>query len=264
MKIKDCMFPLRSVLLNKIVTIFIALILLVLPLCLTAQKKNYRVVDTTTIKRMENNKKKFDIEYFDKNKNIWTWDYHNLEFVKEDGTKIEQVKSIDNYFYEEDKDTTLGYKERENKIMRPLGIYDGSYYSEYETPPLPKFYKIFRKFYLNGNLKEEGILLPGDLHVGIWREYDEQGNLTKETNWDETYGKFDYNKAILFLAKHGHINIKTGKGRDEFTIGVSREKHCWDVNVWPRKSNNYKGFEYLLDLDTGKVKKKGKIFPSEG
>ncbi len=146
--------------------------------------------------------------------------------------------------------------------MHPLGIYDDSYYIEKETPPLPKLYTIFRKFYLNGNLKEEGILLPGDLHVGIWREYDEQGNLTKETNWDETYGKFDYNKVILFLAKQGHINIKTGKGRDEFTIGVDREKHCWDVNVWPVKSNNYKGFEYLLDSDTGKVKKKGKIFPS--
>ena len=102
MKIKDCIFPLRSEQLNKIVTIFITLILMVLPLCLTAQKKNYRVVDTTTIKRMENSKTKFDIEYFDKNKNIWSWNFHDLEFIKEDGTKIEQVKLIDDYFYEKE------------------------------------------------------------------------------------------------------------------------------------------------------------------
>lgn len=240
--------------------VILTFLLLILAIGANAQRKQYSVIDTTIMNQM--NTGRFDIEYFEKNKDYRTWNYSTLEFSKKDGTKIEQTKYIDDYFFEKDETVTSGYKERENKILRPLGIYNDSYYMEKETPPNPKLYTIYREYYLNGNLKKEGVSLRGDLPVSIWREYDENGNLVKETNWDEAYGEFDYNKVILFLDKKGHISIKTGKGRDQFTIGVDNEKHCWDVNVWPSAANNFKGFEYLLDLDTGKVKKKGKILPS--
>jgi len=40
----------------------------------------------------------------------------------------------------------------------------------------------FREFYPNNNLKERGIFLNGDC-FGIWKEYDENGNLISEINY---------------------------------------------------------------------------------
>jgi hypothetical protein len=185
-------------------------------------KKKYLIIDTTNIQNME--RLKFNIENFEKNQEM-----NDLKYIKEDGTSIWQYKS--------------GYE----------------YYVEKEYPPFPKLYYIYREYYLNGNIKEWGFMLRTAFPIGIWKYYDEQGNLTKEENVDAVLkekAKFDYNQVFLFLDREKRINIKTGKGREEVTIGINEEAHCWDVNVWPRESNRYKGICYMIDLNTGKVKEK--------
>lgn len=189
----------------------------------TFAKKKYVILDTTEIQNME--KLKFDIQHYEKNKG-----FDSFEYIKEDGTRIWQYDS--------------GY----------------GFYVEEEYPPMPKLYYIHREYYLNGNIKTVGFMIRSYFKISIWKYYDEQGNIT-EKNWDERLGKFDYNKVMLFLNRKGHINIKTGKGREEMTMGFNEDAHCWEVNIWPAESNKYQGVYYMLDKDTGKVKKQEKIWP---
>ena len=191
-----------------------------------AQKKHFSIIDTTKIQNMET--LKFDTDYYEKNK-----DFDELNYTKKDGTTIRQYKS--------------GYGE----------------YVEEEYPPMPKLYYIYREYYLNGNIKTIGFMLRTAFPIGVWKHYDEQGKVTEE-NMDTGFGKFDYNKVFLFLYKEKYIDIKTGRGREEVTIGIDKALNCWKVNVWPVASNNYKGICYMLDLNTGKIKKKYKISMGEG
>ena len=99
------------------------------------------------------------------------------------------------------------------------------------------------------------------LPVGVWKIYDEQGELTEEIDHDKNYGKFDYNKVMLFLHKKGHINIETGKGREDLALAYNAKENLWDVTIWASENNKKLGCYYHLDGDSGKVKKKGRVFP---
>ena len=43
----------------------------------------------------------------------------------------------------------------------------------------------YRYYFLNGHLKVSGEYYFQDFHCGIWKEYDEKGNLLKETDMDK-------------------------------------------------------------------------------
>ena len=64
----------------------------------------------------------------------------------------------------------------------------------------------YRYYFLNGNLKESGEYYFQDFHCGIWREYDEKGNLLKETDMDKPYKKYSW-QNILAFAKKRNINL---------------------------------------------------------
>ena len=56
----------------------------------------------------------------------------------------------------------------------------------------------YNKYYKNGKLKLTGDFFPNDFEKGIWKEYDEQGNLIKETNYDAPY-KFTWENVLDFI-----------------------------------------------------------------
>ena len=64
----------------------------------------------------------------------------------------------------------------------------------------------YRYYFLNGNLKESGEYYFQDFHCGIWKEYDEKGNLLKETDMDKPYKKYSW-QNILAFAKKRNINL---------------------------------------------------------
>ena len=182
-----------------------------------AQKKHFLIIDTTKIQNMET--LKFDIENYEKNQKN-----DDYQYTKEDGTVIDQY---------------TGWK----------------CYIEKEYLP-KKLYYIYREYYLNGNIQTIGFMIGTAFPIGVWKHYDEQGNMTEE-NMDAWFtGKFDYNKAFLFLNRKKVISIKTGKGRDELAFGFDKKTYCWVATIFPVPSNNYKGVCYWLDGNTGKVKKK--------
>jgi len=64
----------------------------------------------------------------------------------------------------------------------------------------------YRYYFLNGNLKESGEYYFQDFYCGIWKEYDEKGNLLKETDMDKPYKKYSW-QNILAFAKKRNIDL---------------------------------------------------------
>ena len=56
------------------------------------------------------------------------------------------------------------------------------------------------------------------IYIGIWREYDNQGNLIKETDEDKKFEKLRLKpiNILRWLEHEGYIDRKTGKGQEKF------------------------------------------------
>ncbi|MFD2592287.1 hypothetical protein ACFSTE_15725, partial [Aquimarina hainanensis] len=112
--------------------------------------------------------KTFDVEQFNKNKinNRYT-------YISKDSTKVEQST------------WQFGYEETITKQN--------------------DFFQVYNKYYKDGTLKVTGEFFPDDFLKGIWKEYDEQGNLVKETDYDAPY-KFTW-EDILKLIKERKLDM---------------------------------------------------------
>lgn len=78
---------------------------------------------------------------------------------------------------------------------------------------------IVRNYYKNCIIKSKGkFLCHSSVKIGIWREYDNQGNLIKETNEDKKFEKLRLKpiNILRWLEKEGYIDRKTGKGQGKF------------------------------------------------
>jgi len=159
----------------------------------------------------------FDIDSFKKNKDM----SNNVDISKDNGEHIWQY------------------------------TYDTIYIEKY-TPPLPKFYRIEKEYYSNGQLKQKGYYMD-ELKIGLWEYYDEKGNKTTE-NMDLLYAnaKFDYNKVMQLLHKLGDLNLNTGENRENIGLHYYKEKNMWIVQV--RNTHTY-----TIDGNSGKVLAKGTI-----
>ena len=78
---------------------------------------------------------------------------------------------------------------------------------------------IVKNYYKNCTLKSKGKLLcHSSVKIGIWREYDNQGNLIKETDEDKKFEKLRLKpiNILRWLEHEGYIDWKTGKGQEKF------------------------------------------------
>ena len=94
----------------------------------------------------------------------------------------------------------------------------------------------YRYYFLNGNLKESGEYYFQDFHCGIWREYDEKGNLLKETDMDKPYKKYSWQNILLF-AKKRNIDFHDDQTSVERYIDESNIPH-WYI-TWKDKTEVY-------------------------
>ena len=58
-----------------------------------------------------------------------------------------------------------------------------------------------RYYFLNGNVQETGEYFLREFNCGIWREYDIDGNLIKETDMDKPYKRYSWQNILLFIKK---------------------------------------------------------------
>ena len=78
---------------------------------------------------------------------------------------------------------------------------------------------IVRNYYKNCIIKSKGkFLCHSSVKIGIWREYDNQGNLIKETDEDKKFEKLRLKpiNILRWLDHEGYIDRKTGKGQEKF------------------------------------------------
>ena len=78
---------------------------------------------------------------------------------------------------------------------------------------------IVKNYYKNCIIKSKGkFLCHSSVKIGIWREYDNQGNLIKETDEDKKFEKLRLKpiNILRWLEHEGYIDRKTGKGQEKF------------------------------------------------
>ena len=150
--------------------------------CCNAQKDK----EATTMKTTE----RFDVQY-----------YKN---------KIKEVNG-------KDGDNSFAiYVDRDSTQVK---VYFDKDYDALVTIPPFTYYKEVRIFHKNGVLMESGKrFFCSSIYIGIWREYDNQGNLIKETDEDKKFEKLRLKpiNILRWLEHEGYIDRKTGKGQEKF------------------------------------------------
>ena len=159
----------------------LCLLLLIASLSCVAQKNK----KTTTMKTTE----RFDVQYYKKiikEKNTYE-SATSAQYVERNGTETYVSFNDDGFVLQEIKPFT------------------------YEM--------IVKNYYKNCILKSKGKLLcHSSVKIGIWREYDNQGNLIKETDEDKKFEKLRLKpiNILRWLEHEGYIDRKTGKGQEKF------------------------------------------------
>ena len=159
----------------------LCLLLLIASQSCVAQKNK----KTTTMKTTE----RFDIQYYKsiiKEKNTYE-SATSAQYVERNGTETYVSFNEDGFVLQEIKPFT------------------------YEM--------IVKNYYKNCILKSKGkFLCHSSVKIGIWREYDNQGNLIKETDEDKKFEKLRLKpiNILRWLEHEGYIDRKTGKGQEKF------------------------------------------------
>lgn len=151
-----------------------------------------------------------------------------------------------------------GYYLKDSTYIRQFGNeYSG--YVEYETPPKPQVFQIYREFYPNGKLKRIGKNFPNDFEKGVWKEYDEQGNLIKETDYDKPY-KFTWEDILKYIKQRKFDMDAYG-----FEVGrnVVDGKPVWSI-IYNKSEEDMKLGVIGLDGITGEIFQESEIdYPLE-
>ena len=159
----------------------LCLLLLIASLSCIAQKNK----KTTTMKTTE----RFDVQYYKniiKEKNSYEG-ATSAQYVERNGTETYVSFNDDGFVLQEIKPFT------------------------YEM--------IVRNYYKNCIIKSKGkFLCHSSVKIGIWREYDNQGNLIKETDEDKKFENLRLKpiNILRWLEHEGYIDRKTGKGQEKF------------------------------------------------
>ena len=160
----------------------LCLLLLIASQSCVAQKNK----KTTTMKTTE----RFDVQYYK--------------------SKIKEVNG-------KDGDNSFAiYVDRDSTQVK---VYFDKDYDALVTIPPFTYCKEVRIFHKNGVLKKSGKrFFCSSIDIGIWREYDNQGNLIKETDEDKKFEKLRLKpiNILRWLEKEGYIDRKTGKGQEKF------------------------------------------------
>lgn len=167
--------------------------------------------------------KTFDIETFNKNKNH----LNEYTYISSDSTVTKQ--SDDDYEY-------------------------------YETiKPKESFFLSINRYYKNRIIKLEGHIFQNFFQKGVWKEYNEQGNLIKEIDYDKPF-KFTWND-ILKIIKDRELNMDDYGFR--ITRGSSEKGTTWSITYNKSEEKMLLGV-IIIDGITGKIIKEfDEPYPSE-
>ena len=90
------------------------------------------------------------------------------------------------------------------------------------------------KYYESGKIKFTGDFFPNDFEKGIWKEYNEKGDLIKETNYDAPY-KFTWEDILKLIEErkldmtHDQFQVSRSFGFGTENIGQESERPFWAI-----------------------------------
>lgn len=121
-------------------------------------------------------------------------------------------------------------------------------YTEKTVPATGWFYT-YKSFYGNGNLKIKGTAFKkGDYKEGLWVECDTDGNVTKETNYSNSY-KLSLDAVFDILAKK-KIKFSLADPINEIRRDVVEGKSTWFIE-WKEKPGRIEQMQ--IDDASGKI-----------
>jgi hypothetical protein len=95
---------------------------------------------------------------------------------------------------------------------RYIQVFDLNDTYVYRESHKDSYFQIVKTFYKNGNIKTKGLefntINLGTFSKGIWYQFDEQGKLIKEIDYDKDF-TFGFNDVVAFCTKE-NISLKTG------------------------------------------------------
>ncbi|CAD0224145.1 conserved protein of unknown function [Chryseobacterium sp. JV274] len=175
------------------------------------------------------------------------------------------IPIIDNKFEKFDIDKFSKSTKKETDVVTeflPNGNYiemsmanSGKYYTESYKG---SYFMLSKSYYPNGNIKHKGIMFNvpwgAPFQKGIWYEFDENGKLIKEFDYDKPY-KYTFEDILKFSEKEA---IPVTKGPVLQSTGfhtiisrrIENEKPIWEIE-WLKKSNRVENI--ILDGISGKV-----------
>ena len=107
----------------------------------------------------------------------------------------------------------------------------------------------YRYYFLNGNLKESGEYYFQDFHCGIWKEYDEKGNLLRETDMDKPYKKYSW-QNILAFAKKRNIDLYDDQTFVDRDINESNIPY-WNISWLDKDEGSFR--DIAIDARNGHI-----------
>lgn len=133
-----------------------------------------------------------------KNKSLYIMPDIDNKFEKFDSVKYNSRSNLDSRVLRENKSDAC-YLEMDKDNT----------YGWYGMTLKDSYYRTTKIYYPNGNIKKKGLSAnTGNFQKGVWYEFDEQGNLIKETDYDQPF-TFTFEDILKFFEKHG---IKINKG----------------------------------------------------
>ena len=113
------------------------------------------------------------------------------------------------------------------------------HYNKVTLCPNDTYYDLSKRFYNNGNIKEKGLFF-GDIRIGIWEYYTDDGTLEKTVDEDKKFNpKFNYNHILDYLHKRGSINKYRKKANLE--IDATLNENNGVIRIWVKSPTNKKG-----------------------
>ena len=126
---------------------------------------------------------------------------------------------------------------------------------EVRVPPLPVYWMEVYRYYPSGIIQEKGKEF-GSVKIGIWRHYDQNGQLIKEENCDEKFGAFGHEKVVCLLAEKELIG-ENGERLNRMQFDYKENEHKWVIlnfvyEIGGPQSVVYAD-EYIIDSRSGKI-----------
>lgn len=102
----------------------------------------------------------------------------------------------------------------------------------YSMLPKNSHFKLVKTYYLNRNIESKGFMINnGDARFGIWYEYNENGELVNEVNYDTPYTYTIEN--IIQFCNQNNIPLQKGYVHKSFTTNINKGNdgtcYWWEI-----------------------------------